>query len=30
MAIGTLKNLPTRKVFMRKIEGRWVLEDREK
>jgi len=30
LAIGTLKKLPTRKVFMRKIEGRWVLEDREK
>ncbi len=30
LAVGTLKNLPSRKVFLRKIDGRWMLEDREK
>jgi hypothetical protein len=30
LSVGTLKDLPTRKVFLRKIGDRWVLEDRER
>jgi hypothetical protein len=30
LATGTLKELPTRKVFLRKIDNRWFLEDRER
>jgi hypothetical protein len=29
-AVAKLKNAPSRKVFMKKIDDRWVLQDREK
>lgn len=29
LAVGAVKTLPSRKVFMRRIEGRWFLENRQ-
>ena len=29
-AIGTLKKVPARQVFMRRMEGRWFMENRQK
>ncbi len=30
LALATLKALPTRKVYLKKVDGRWHLQDRDK
>jgi hypothetical protein len=30
VAVATLKNVPARKVFMKKLQNRWYLQDRDK